>query len=352
MVRETHIKMAHGAGGEVMKGLIKDLILKHLAGEGIGDVPLGALDDSAVIDDIVFTTDSHTVKPLEFPGGDIGSLSVAGTVNDISVMGAEPIALSLGMVVAEGVELKLLDRILNSVGKTCEKCSVPVVTGDTKVVEAGALESLVINTSGIGKRSENLDSNFEKVRASRAFDGKWLTDDNLKPGDKLIISGTIGDHGIALLSHREGYQFETELESDIAPLNHLIAKALEVGGVVAMKDPTRGGLANSLNEWSEKSGTGIVINEEDIPFQTGVVNACDMLGLDPMEIGNEGKVLIGVIPELADDVLAMIQTIPEGKNASIIGEATADVKGVVMQTSIGGRRIVEPPMGDPIPRIC
>jgi hydrogenase expression/formation protein HypE len=176
MVKETHIKMAHGAGGEVMKGLIKDLILKHLVGEGIGDVPLGALDDSAVIDDIVFTTDSHTVKPLEFPGGDIGSLSVAGTVNDISVMGAEPIALSLGMVVAEGVELKLLDRILNSVGITCEKCSVPVVTGDTKVVEAGALESLVINTSGIGKRSEHLESNFEKVRASRAFDGKWLTD--------------------------------------------------------------------------------------------------------------------------------------------------------------------------------
>jgi hydrogenase expression/formation protein HypE len=139
---------------------------------------------------------------------------------------------------------------------------------------------------------------------------------------------------------------------DIAPLNHLIAKALEVGGVVAMKDPTRGGLANSLNEWSEKSGTGIVINEEDIPYQSGVINACDMLGLDPLEIGNEGKVLIGVIPELAEDVLAMIRTVPEGKNASIIGEATADVKGVVMQTGIGGRRVVEPPMGDPIPRIC
>ncbi|UCH89398.1 MAG: hydrogenase expression/formation protein HypE, partial [Thermoplasmata archaeon] len=180
----------------------------------------------------------------------------------------------------------------------------------------------------------------------------WLTDDQVRVGDKLIISGSVGDHGIALLAHREGYSFETELESDIAPLNKLIEAALEVGGVVAMKDPTRGGLANSLNEWSEKSGVGLIVSEEKIPIQQGVLNACDMLGLDPLEIGNEGKVLIGVVPDLAETVLERIREFPEGKNAEIIGEATTELKNVLMETSIGGRRVVEPPLGDPIPRIC
>jgi len=352
MVKGKHIKMAHGAGGEVMKELIKELVLKHLAGERIGDVPLEALDDSAVIDNIVFTTDSHIVTPLQFPGGDIGSLSVAGTVNDVSVMGAEPIALSLGIIVAEGVKFELLDEIFRSIGKTCKTTGVPVVTGDIKVMEKGALESLVINTAGIGRRSKFLDSNFEKVRQKREFNGNWLTDNNLKAGDKLIISGTLGDHGSALLAHREGYKFETELESDIQPLNHLMQAALETGGIVAAKDPTRGGLANSLNEWSEKSGVGLIIDEECIPYKPGVLNACDMLGLDPLEIGNEGKVLLGVVSEYAETVLAKLRTFPEGKEAAIIGEASEEVEGVILRTLIGGRRVIEPPLGDPIPRIC
>jgi hydrogenase expression/formation protein HypE len=335
-----------------MKELIKNLVLKHLAGDSIGDVPLEALDDSAVIDNIVFTTDSHTVTPLQFPGGDIGSLSVAGTVNDVSVMGAEPIALSLGIVVAEGIKIELMDEIFESIGNSSRSAGVPVVTGDIKVMEKEALESLVVNTAGIGRRSKFLDSNFEKVRNNRPFSGNWLTDNNLYPGDKLIISGTLGDHGIALLAHREGYEFETELESDIKPLNHLIQAVLEVGGVVAAKDPTRGGLANSLNEWSEKSDVGLLLDEDAIPYKQSVVNACDMLGLDPLEIGNEGKVLLGVVPQYAEEVLEKIRSFPEGKDAAIIGEATKDVKGVVLQTTIGGRRVVEPPLGDPIPRIC
>ena len=337
MAKGKHVKMAHGAGGEVMKDLIKNLVLKHLAGDRIGDVPLEALDDSAVIDNIVFTTDSHTVTPLQFPGGDIGSLSVAGTVNDVSVMGAEPIALSLGIVVAEGVKIELLDEIFESIGASSRSAGVPVVTGDIKVMEKTALESLIVNTAGIGRRSRHLDSNFDKVREKRSFEGNWITDNNLSAGDKLIISGTLGDHGIALLAHREGYEFDTGLESDIKPLNHLIQAVLEVGGVVAAKDPTRGGLANSLNEWSEKSGVGLLLDEEKIPYKQSVVNACDMLGLDPLEIGNEGKVLFGVVSEYAEQVLEKIRSFPEGKDAAIIGEATDEV---------------ETPLGDPIPRIC
>jgi hydrogenase expression/formation protein HypE len=352
MAESKHIKMAHGAGGEVMKELIKGLVIKHLAGERYGDVPLEALDDSAVVDDIVFTTDSHTVKPLIFPGGDIGSLSVAGTVNDVAVMGARPLALSLGIIVAEGFKFEILEEIFKSIGESSKGAQVPVVTGDIKVVESSALENLVVNTAGIGRRSQFLDSNFEKVKAARPFDGNWLTDDNVRAGDKLIISGTVGDHGIALLAHREGYEFETELESDICPLNKLIEAVLEVGGVTAMKDPTRGGLANSLNEWSEKSSVGLLIEEDKIPYNQSVTNACDMLGLDPLEIGNEGKVLIAVVPSMADEVLAKLHTLPEGKNAAIIGEATTEVDSVVMHTLVGGRRIVEPPLGDPIPRIC
>lgn len=356
LMAKKRIKLSHGAGGRLMQDLIATTFFKHLKGSvperESTDVPLEAMDDSAVVDGIVFTTDSHTVKPLFFPGGDIGRLSVAGTVNDLAVMGAEPLALSLSVVLEDGYPLAELERIMESVAKTCREAGVPVVTGDTKVVEHGAVDKLVTNTAGIGRRSVFLDANIEKVRRSRGLESDWLLDSNLRDGDVIILSGTVGDHGIALLSHREGYEFQGDIESDVAPLNGLIEGALKVGGIVCMKDPTRGGIANALNEIAEKSGVGISVDEEAIPISQGVASGCEILGLDPLEIANEGKVLVGVIPEAAEEVLGAIREHHLGSGANIIGRATGEVRGVVMNTVIGGRRIVEAPVGDPIPRIC
>ena len=211
---------------------------------------------------------------------------------------------------------------------------------------------MVITTSGIGRRSALLDRNIEEIKKHRKFEERWVRDSNLQEGDKVIISGTIGDHGIALLSFREGYGFESEVQSDAAPLNMMIERALEAGGIVSMKDPTRGGIANALNEIAAKSNVGIIVDEEQLPVKSAVLSACEMLGIDPLEIGNEGKVVIGVIAEKAEDVLDALRNTPEGKDARIIGEAHKEIKGVAMQTVIGGKRIIEPPIGDPIPRIC
>nr|MDO8100486.1 hydrogenase expression/formation protein HypE [Candidatus Njordarchaeota archaeon] len=344
--------MSHGAGGSVMQALIKDYVLKHLGGSK-AEVPLEALDDSGIVDGIVLKSDSHTVKPLFFPGGDIGRLSISGTVNDIAVMGAEPLALAAGLILEEGFPIKDLERILKSMGDTCREASVHVITGDTKVVEKGSLEKCVINTSGIGLRSKFLDRNLEIVRKYRSsFNSKWLIDSNIRNGDKIIVSGTMGDHGIAILSFREGYGFESKVKSDVKPLNRLTGKILQVGGVVKMKDPTRGGLANLLNEWSEKSRVGILVKQETVPMSEGVRAACEMLGLDPLEIGNEGKIAIAVVPEKAEEVLQTLKGTPEGKEAAIIGEATSTYRQVILETSVGGKRILPPPAGDPIPRIC
>jgi hydrogenase expression/formation protein HypE len=347
------IKLAQGAGGEMMDCLIKQKILKYFKqDQQVGEVSLSMLDDSAVVDDIVFSTDSHTVRPIIFPGGDLGSLAVAGTVNDISVMGATPIALSAGFIVEEGLDVDSFETIVKSMSTTAKNASVPIVTGDTKVVEKGAIQEFMINTSGIGKRNRFLDSNILEVKRYRPFKNRWLLDSNLRDGDMVILSGNIGEHGVALMSFREGYGFETRIKSDIAPVNHLMEKALSVGGVTAAKDPTRGGLANTVNEFSEKSNMGIILNEDDIPIPKGVRSACDMLGIDPLEIGNEGKVVFGVVKEKAEDVLKEIKKHPLGENASIIGRATKNVKGVVLQTTIGGRRNLHKPVGDPVPRIC
>lgn len=343
--------MAHGAGGSAMDALIKRYILKHLGGSS-AEVPLEALDDAAVIDGIVLKSDSYTVKPLFFPGGDIGRMAVAGTVNDMSVLGAEPLALAAGFVFEEGFPLSDLERILSSINEACKEAGVAVITGDTKVVERGALDKFIINSSGVGRRSPLLDRNLNEVRKFRECDAKWLLDSNIRPGDQIILSGAIGDHGIAVLSAREGYGFETKVQSDTAPLNHMIEKALEVGGVVSMKDPTRGGLANLLNEWSEKSKVGILIREEKIPIHTGVRAACDMLGLDPLEVGNEGKVALAVVSEKAEEVLAALRSTDLGGEAEIIGRATDEFDLVAVETLVGGRRILARPLGDPVPRIC
>jgi hydrogenase expression/formation protein HypE len=334
-----------------MQSLIEKYILKHLGGATV-DVPLDALDDAAVVQGMVLKSDSYTVKPLFFPGGDIGRLAVSGTVNDICMIGGEPLALAEGFIFEEGFSLDDLERILESMRKTCDEAGVPVITGDTKVMERDGLDEFVINSSGIGKRSPLLDENLCEARKHRVLNSEWLLDSSIRAGDKIILSGTIGDHGIAVLSAREGYGFETQIESDAAPLRGTVSSMLKAGGIVAMKDPTRGGLANLLNEWSHKSKVGIVVEEQHIPVKDGVRAACEMLGLDVLEIGNEGKVVAAVVPERAEAVLAALKDTPLGRNAAVIGEATSEFDLVAMETVVGGRRIIAPPAGDPIPRIC
>jgi len=345
--------MAHGAGGAVMNDLIRRYVLAYLGGSG-AEVPLEALDDAAVIDGIVLKSDSHAVKPLFFPGGDIGRLAVTGTVNDIAVLGAQPLALTSGFVLEEGLAITDFERIVRGMGETCREAGVYVITGDTKVVEKGSLRGCVINTSGIGKRNQALEHDIQVVKKHRPqFNSRWLLDSNLRSGDKILLSGTVGDHGLAVLSSREGYGFGSKIVSDVTPLNRVIQRLLsEVGGIVAMKDPTRGGLSNALNEWREKSKVGILVKEEKIPIREDVRSACEMLGIDPLEVGNEGKIIIGVVKEKAEEVLTALRATNEGKKAQMIGEATDQFREVALQTVVGGKRILTPPIGDPIPRIC
>lgn len=346
------VKMVHGAGGEAMQQLIKKFILRHL-GWGNVEVPLNMLDDSGVVNGIILKSDSYTVKPLFFPGGDIGKLAVSGTINDILMIGGMPLALALGLIIEEGFPFNDLDKILYSVSQTARETGVPVITGDTKVVERGALDKLVLNMSGTGIRHPKLDHNFKVVKEYRkSFSSSWLLDSNIRPGDKIILSGYIGDHAIALLSVREGFDFSIDVMSDASPLIEPMNSVLSVGGVVAAKDPTRGGLANLLNEWREKSNVGINIYEDKIPIRDSVRSTCEYLGLDPLELGNEGKVVLAVIDEMADEVLKALRSTRLGKNAEIIGEATDEHNYVVMKTVIGGLRVIPPPIGDPVPRIC
>ncbi len=354
MDKTEKITMLHGAGGSVMHDLVKNYILKYFGGLGnTALVPLEAMDDGAVIGDIVFKSDSHAVKPIFFPGGDIGRLSISGTVNDISCLGAEPYALACGLILEEGLLISDLERILCSMRQACIEAGVGIVTGDTKVVERGSLGGCVMNVSGIGRRTPALESNLAVVRKNRELKTRWALDSNLVVGDKIILSVTIGDHGLAVLSAQQGLKFGSEIKSDVKPLNRMIQSLLfKIGGIVAMKDPTRGGLADALNEWTEKSKIGILIHEEKVPIRQDVQTACDMLGLDPLEVGNEGKIIIGVVPQKAQEVLEFLKQTPEGKDAQIIGETTTEFKGVAMQTLVGGKRIIAKPVGDPVPRIC
>ncbi len=338
-----------------MHDLVKNHIVKKFGGLDLfADVPLEAMDDAAAIGDLVFKSDSHAVKPIFFPGGDIGRLSISGTVNDISALGAEPYALASGFVLEEGLPMSDLDRILESMRLTLIEAGVGIVTGDTKVVEKGSLGGCIMNVSGIGRRSQSLEKNMAVVKKYRpSFSARWALDSNLTVGDKIILLGTIGDHGLAVLSAQQGLSFGSEIKSDVKPLNKLVQRVLgEVGGVVTMKDPTRGGLADALSEFTEKSEVGILVQEDKVPIRKDVVAACEMLGLDPFEVGNEGKMLFGVVPEKAEEVLAFLKQTSEGKDAQIIGEVTDAFKGVAMQTVVGGKRIIARPVGDPVPRIC
>lgn len=275
------------------------------------------------------------VSPLFFPGGDIGRLAVIGTANDVAVMGAKPLAIASALVIEEGFSKSELERVVKSMDAAARECNLAIVTGDTKVVERGSLDKLVVTTTCVGIA--------ERV----------VTDSGIEPGDAIIITGTIGDHGTALLAYREGFEFETALESDLAYLWPAVERALSVGGVKAMKDPTRGGVASALNEWASKANVGIVIREEQLPIREEVRSACELLGIDPLSVGNEGKALIAVERERAEEVLSAIRSTEVGRNAAIIGEAVAEhPRRVVVETEIGGKRILDWPLADPVPRIC
>jgi hydrogenase expression/formation protein HypE len=337
-MKHDKILMAHGGGGQLTDSLIHDHILSRL-----GNDILSPLGDSALLsvgrEKICFSTDSFVVKPLFFKGGDIGTLAVCGTVNDLAVAGAKPMALSLSLILEEGLKIALLDRVLDSIAATAKACGVSVVTGDTKTVEKGAADKLFINTAGIGHYPASL----------------CLGLDQIKVGDKILVSGTIGDHGMTIMSEREDIKFESPLASDCAPLNGLIGQLLEsCPGIRFMRDPTRGGLAATLNEVSRATGLSVAVHEKALPVTPTVQAAADMLGFDVLNIANEGKVVIVVDPDEAEACLKACQNHELGRQACIIGDVVAPDRTSVVEliTHIGGKRIVQMPYGRELPRIC
>jgi len=318
----------HGAGGEMMGKLLRERILVHFPDCHAGRIGLTELDDGATIDlpaggEAVITTDSHVVKPIFFPGGDIGRLAAAGTLNDLAVMGEE------------GFPLDSLDRILASFSATLAEAGAVLIAGDTKVMGHGEIDGIAINTTGIGI-------------ADRA-----VSDAAIEPGDRIIITGTIGDHGMALLASREEFNLDARLVSDVAPIWPMISQALSIGGIKAMKDPTRGGLAAALNEMASKSMATIEIDEEKIPLRREVIGLSELLGISPLEVANEGKAILIVEQDRAEEILARIRAHRLGENAAITGRVTDEYPGrVILATEVGGRRFLDMPLGDPVPRIC
>ena len=331
------ILLGHGSGGRLSAALLREVFLPAFQNPA-----LAKLNDQAIVDvegvRLAFTTDSFVVKPLFFPGGDIGSLAVYGTVNDLAVGGAQPLFLSAGFIIEEGLPLETLRRVVGSLRAAAEAADVQVVTGDTKVVEKGKGDGLFINTSGIG----------------RVPAGVNLSADQARPGDCILLSGTLGDHGIAILSQREGLEFETPIASDAAPLHSLVAAMLEVThSIRCLRDPTRGGLSSTLNEFAAQSRVGIVVEESAIPIREEVKGACELLGLDPLYVANEGKLVAVVAAAEAERVLGAMRSHPQGTNARLIGKVVDAHPGVVtLRTCLGTSRIVDMLAGDQLPRIC
>jgi hydrogenase expression/formation protein HypE len=337
-IRNGRIDLSHGAGGRAMAQLIADLF--H---EAFDNAWLRRGNDQAAFEvadgRMVMTTDSYVVSPLFFPGGDIGALAVHGTINDVAMAGAQPLYLSTSFILEEGLALAELRRIADSMGAAAREAGVAIVTGDTKVVERGKADSLFISTTGIGVVPAGLDLSAEKAQ----------------PGDRVILSGTIGDHGVAVMSRRHNLAFETAVVSDSAALHGLVAAMVEAGGgsLRVMRDPTRGGLGATLNELAQQSRVGFRISEERVPVKPAVAAACELLGLDPLYVANEGKLVAVVAPESAEAVLAAMRAHPLGREAAIIGEAVADEhRFVEMATAFGGGRIVDWLSGEQLPRIC
>ncbi len=333
---EDRVLLAHGSGGKLSHDLIKKSFVSTL-----GNPILDKLDDSAVFElsgRLAFTTDSYVVSPIFFPGGDIGKLAVCGTVNDLSMSGAIPLYLSLSFIIEEGLLIADLEKIVNSIHQAATEAGVRIVTGDTKVVDQGSADKLFINTSGVGVVPPGVD----------------ISGANAKPGDRVIVSGTLGDHGIAIMSQREGLSFSTTLKSDCAPLNQLVAEMLQEScHINCLRDPTRGGLATSLNEIAKQSGVGIEIEDKLIPVRDEVRGACELLGLDPLYIANEGKLIAVVEEEFAESLLKRMKKHPYGEKAAIIGQVCSQHPGrVVIKTPYGSSRILDMLSGELLPRIC
>ena len=331
------VMLAHGGGGSLSNKLIEKMFFSEFDNDYLNKMHDGAVFQTQN-GKMAFSTDSFVIQPIFFPGGNIGELAVYGTVNDIACCGAVPQYLSLGFIIEEGLPMNDLWKIVQSIKFAADKAGVQIVTGDTKVVEKGKGDKIFINTSGVGI----------------VKDGVNISPENCQPGDKIIVSGTVADHGISIMSLRAGLEFETEIESDTAPLNHMIQEILEVSdNITVLRDPTRGGLASTLNEIASSSEKGIMLYEDKIPLREDVKGVCEMLGLDPLYVANEGKLLVFVAENDVEKVLNTMQKNEFGKNAAIIGEVQeSNDKIVKLKTSIGTTRIVDMISGEQLPRIC
>ncbi|ACO04139.1 MAG TPA: hydrogenase expression/formation protein HypE [Persephonella sp.] len=329
------ILLSHGGGGEETQRLIKDLFFRYFS-----NPILEKMEDAAVLEinsKLAFTTDSFTVSPIFFKGGNIGKLAVAGTVNDLAMMGAQPLYMSCSFIIEEGFPFDHLEEIVRSMYEEMKKSGVKIVTGDTKVVPRGSADKIFINTTGIGRI---------------VYDG--ISASNIQEGDIILVSGTVGDHGACIMAQREGIEMEGDLKSDCATLWPVVKDLIDSGiPIKAMRDPTRGGLSAVLNEWAESSDIGIEIEEDMIPVKDEVQGMCELLGLDPLTLANEGKLIIAVPEDQAEKTLEVLRDNPLGREAQIIGRAISDYKGkVILKSSYGSKRILEPPAGELLPRIC
>jgi len=337
ILSHDHVQLAHGAGGKLSSEMIDKIFLPRFT-----NTTLDKMEDQAILENpggrIAFSTDTFVVDPIFFPGGDIGDLAINGTVNDVAMSGAQPLYLSVGFILEEGLPFETLHRIVLSMESAAKAAGVQIVAGDTKVVNRGSCDKLFINTTGIGFVPPG-------VNISAA---------NLHPGDKIILSGTLADHGMAVMTTREGLSFQSTVASDTAALNHLVEDMLRISlDIHALRDPTRGGLATSLNEFATASNVGIQLYGDNIPVRENVRGACEILGIDPLYVANEGKLVAVVPPQIAEQMLDAMKSNPLGKDSVIIGEVTDKHPGVVaMRTSLGANRIVDMPVGEQLPRIC
>jgi hydrogenase expression/formation protein HypE len=339
---QGRVTLKQGGGGRAMRNLIERLFIREFAAMPFEGVGLAAMDDGAAIpigggQYLVVTTDSHVIHPIFFPGGDIGRISISGTVNDLAMMGAtRPLGITCGVILEEGFDIGQLEAIQRSLVDTCLEAGTVVITGDTKVMGRGEIDGIVINTTGV------------------AITRRVVRDNGLTPGDRIVITGTIGDHGLAVMSARHGLEIDGDLVSDVAPINGMIELILEELGdsITAMKDPTRGGVSSSLHEMASKSGTGILVQERNVPVTAAARSTGEILGIDPLNVANEGKAVIAVRADAAARLVELLRTHPLGRNAAVIGTVTAERPGSIILDTGFGKRLLAEPDGEPLPRIC
>ncbi|MCG3215094.1 MAG: hydrogenase expression/formation protein HypE [Candidatus Heimdallarchaeota archaeon] len=342
MKSDTVIELNHGAGGSLMDTFLQSLLDIYKIKSVDNGIGVDELDDGASIPisgekTIIVSSDSHTVDPIFFSGGDLGVLAAAGTINDIVMMGGNPIAITCALLIEEGTVFSTVEKILTSFAQICEENDVAIIAGDTKVLPKGQVDCMYMSTTGIGfRKSPNI-----------------IGDNQIELGDKIILTGFPGLHGSSLIARREGINLQTELESDVVPLVKMLLPLAKTGHIHAMKDPTRGGISSALNEFASKSNIGLLLEEESIPMHPEVNGVCELLGLDPYSISSEGKAVIAVRADKAEEILNELRAHPLGKNAQIIGVATDKYQGkVVVRTTVGGHRLMRKPLGEPIPRVC